>query len=299
MRENNTHHSIGVELIAGLKIIPLLLLIACQNKSRDDDAFLLNPATDSPYNYKVYYTENISVRQASELKKTAFTISFQPVSDSIYAFNFRFTEIDTSILRYLDRMDSLHKRSPDKNAIFRRAEYSSVFKEAIRDVFHGRVDRKGQVISLNGFDAMKARIKKEIRLDSRDYVSMLQEETGDPAVEKLLNMLFMCIAGKQVKVEDNWVRNVIDNTRSPIKHSHLVTFIAQRKDTAIMNVQTEISAKTAPEGTLFESGKGGGEWKIDRRTGLPYEWNSRYETQYRTAYDTSTRTIVVKGELMQ
>ena len=300
-RENNAHVSIGVELIVRFVVTMqvIILVASCNNQTVNEQFFQLNPVIDSPYHYRVHFSENISVAKTPSEKRTEFTIAFRPVSDSIYSFTFQFTRVDTSLLLYFDQMDSLRKRKSGAEALQRRATYSAAFREAQNDVFQGRVNKNGELISVKGFDAMKERITEKLNMDRRDVHSMLHEQTGDAAVEKLVNLVFIGIPGKNVKVEDNWVRNIMDNTRSPVKLSHLITFTEMRDDTAVLRIQTAVSAKTGAEGTLFESGKGTGEWKIQRQTGLPIEWNSRQETEYRTMYDTTNRTILAKGQLIQ
>jgi hypothetical protein len=196
-------------------------------------------------------------------------------------------------------MDRQRNRVPDATQILLRNKYSQAFREVQRDTFYGQVKANGELVSVKGFDELRNRITKVLEIDRRDVYSMLHEQAGDEEVERLLNMVLIGFPDKQLKPEDTWVVNVTDNTRAPMKYSNLIKYSGIENDTIVLKIETVISAKTGAEGTLYESGKGSGVWKLDRRSGLPYEWNSRQSTEYRTNYDTINYSMTIKGSAIK
>ena len=300
MRENNTQHSIKLAIKKDALVFWALLLLffSCKTGPVKNEAFRLNPVLDSPYHFVVHTSELHSKYGKPTERQSAFELIFETVTDSVYGFTFQFTFIDTFLLRYLDQMDSMRNRVSNAQDAIHRFKYSQAFDETKRELFRGRVRSNGLMLSVTGYDEMNRRISRLLELDSRDLYSVLHEVASDENVEKLLNMIFFSVPGRKVNIGDTWVRNVLDNTRAPLKHSHLITFHALNGDTAILKLQTELSAKTGDKGSLFESGKGIGEWKVDRQSGIPFEWHTRNVSIYRTDFDTSTRTVIVKGSIM-
>lgn len=297
--ENNAHRSIAVvlKIVIWIPLQIILLLFSCTDSSIRDENIRLNPGIDSIYHFSVKTSEQNSHSGKPTVKRSDFKIAFRPVNDTIYDFTFQFTSIDTSLLTYLDEADSLRRRITKGSEAAHRLKYSQVYDEARHDVFHGRIRSNGVILSVKGFDEMKKRISRLLKLDQRDVYSMLHGEAGDELVEQLLNMVLLIIPGKKIMLKDTWVRNETINTRAPVKNSHLITYSSMIGDTAVMDVQTVVSAKTGDEGSVYKLGKGTGEWKIDRNTGLPYEWNSQQLTEYRTNHDTINFSLTIKGSM--
>lgn len=292
MRENNVHEAIAIEITT-----LLLLLMGMQSCNRPDEVeFLwLNPVVDSPYHFTIKSSEKHERRLRPLDQSTSFRLNFQAMQDSSYSFTFQFTFLDTALLRYFDEMDKQRNRIPDSSQLVLRKKYSQAFKEAEKDIFYGRVKTNGELLSIKGFEELRNRLSKLLQVDRRDVYSMLHEQAGDQEVERILNMVFMCVPGKTVNPGDTWIRNIMDNTRAPMKYSNLITFSERNNDTVQLKLQIAVSAKTGEEGTLYESGKGTGQMKVNARTGLPFDWSIEQETQYRTHYDTIIRKMITKG----
>ena len=301
MRENNVlrPNDVGVKFYQIIQLTIVLLLFSCHTSSNKNEDIRLNPVADKEYHFTVEMSEHNSHHQKTNVSRSDFKLTFIPVSDSLYDFAFQFISVDTSILRYLDEQDSLRRRNSADRKKGHRKKYSQAFEEAKNAVFSGRIHANGVILSIKGFDEMRRRIGTLFNMDSRDVHSMLRGASGDELVEQLLNMILLVIPGKKVKPKDTWVKNETINTRAPVKNSHLITYRSLTADTAVLDVETIVSAKTGDEGSVYKLGKGTGVWKVDLHSGLPYEWNSNQLTDYRTNYDTISFSLTIKGWAIQ
>ncbi|MEO8820837.1 MAG: DUF6263 family protein [Ginsengibacter sp.] len=120
------------------------------------------------------------------------------------------------------------------------------------------------------------------------YLSgVIPDQVSETAITDMLTRIFSVIPAKKVAPQDTWITNITLNTKHPVNFSNFNVLKSRNGDTASIEIKSNVFASRSPGDEFYIKGNQTGDALINYQTGIPY----RYETQFETVTTTSVYDI--------
>ncbi len=115
-------------------------------------------------------------------------------------------------------------------------------------------------------------------------VGVIPDHISENAVKDLLNKIFSVVPAQKVKVNDTWIRNIILITKAPVNISNFNVMDRRNGDTAVIAIQSNVSARQSPGDNPYMKGTQKGTALISYSTGMPFLYETQSEIVTTTNY---------------
>lgn len=259
-----------------LMIITGTIAASC-SRANKETRWILNPSKNSVYHFTI--SEQLKEGDSAGFFKNItanmdYTLQCVYTRDSVYTFKLLIGpySIDCNNTLYSTAAKKWEKpvvKLFDMSLYYNVVMYYTQF--AVGDSLLMEVDTKGKVKQVNGFENMITRVTAATGDDRRTVRAYLEELAGTGPVQDRLTQVFQYLPAKNIRINDNWVSNMLLTANAPVKYSNLLTVKHIQNDTVTLNVQTAISASTGEGGRVYAEGARRGEVQVSYATGILYQ----------------------------
>ena len=250
----------------------VISLASC--KQEGGRRFQLDTALGKSYHFLVTIEEwqGINSDTPSPTRLTyAFTLKVREHADSMQAFDFVIDGIvdarpATRLIK--EENGSVTVVLSGKNELVN--DSNANMTQFVKDTLQLNMNHSGEVRLVEGYEAIRNKIVKLTGSDPRTVGSVIRKYVGVEAVTDLVNQLFFYLPAKEIKLGDQWVRNVTLIEKAPVKYSHLIKVKDITGDSVHLSVQTVVSSRLGGDGKLIVEGELSGEVMASYSTGVVY-----------------------------
>ncbi len=254
-----------------------LVFTCCNFSSHKTKKLELNPVLNKLYNY--------SFAKTSVIK--------WPYNGTAY------TKYDTILLNFsmqkFNNSDSVTTFKVTCNHFKWRSDVNY-----IRDSLHLKpitisMNDSGTVMQVLHADELLQDIEKDSATQN-NLTGVLPDYISENGIKDLFNKIFALLPVKKVNENDTWVRNKIRLAKAPISVSNLYVLKSFAHDSAMINIQSYVSARQSVGNVTYLKGDENGYVIVNYSTGMPLLFETQSDVVTATNYYDikSNEHIVVK-----
>jgi hypothetical protein len=239
-----------------LYVLCVCLLISCHLLNNGGKELSLNPAQNNVYKY-----------------------SFFKASRTEWPYNGdAHTKYDTVHLDFSMKMIGDSNNATTFGVIYHKFKWNNEVNY-VRDSSHAKpffviLTDSGTVESVMNTDALLQDIRQDI--STKKYVyGILPDYISERGVQDMFNKVFGVLPARRVKQNDTWLHNQVMIAKAPVQLSNLFVLEHLNSDTAIIQIQSFISARQSAGDITFLKGNKSGYVSVSSITGMPF----LFETQ--------------------
>jgi hypothetical protein len=249
----------------------VFLLLSCHSKST---IFLFHSEKDQPFEISIskessYRQDSLTHADTLQLRLLVETIESKD-SSSTLKLTFKDIEISKPV-RFL----SSRSLNLDWNTFLQLFNGHSLYAE---------IANNGSVQHISYGDDLVDSVARSSHLDKYTIKTLTGDHIGIDAIKDLLNRFFTCTPGIEMTTNDNWQSTILLTTKAPVKVNSLYTLKERKADTAFLDMQGVISARTGSGGTLYLEGTQNGNARVSYSTGIPWHYEINAASVYTTPY---------------
>ena len=118
---------------------------------------------------------------------------------------------------------------------------------------------------------------------TKPYVAgILKDYVSEKALTDIFNKIFAVLPVKKVKEQDRWVTDISTTNNAPIHFSNVFLLDKSNDDTAIIKIESIISARQSPGDEYYLNGSQHGQSILHAPTGMPFIYDVHLEKIVKT-----------------